>query len=223
MLSDSKGGYSLRGKIYYRLKESILNGEYRPGDNLVEMKLAKEMGVSRTPIREALRQLELEGLVRSIPNKGVVVEGVTKQDVEDIYAIRKMVEGLAARWASEKITSEELKELKDILGLMDYYTQKGEHDKLSELDSKFHDIIFKASQSRPLESILTNFHHFIQKARMVSIGSTGRASHTLEEHTDIFTALEASDPDAAEKAIVRHVESARANLIPYLKDKTDEN
>jgi DNA-binding GntR family transcriptional regulator len=222
MLSDSKGGYSLRSKIYYQLKESILNGEYKPGDNLIEMKLAKELGVSRTPIREAFRQLELEGLVYSIPNKGVVVEGVTKQDVEDIYTIRKMVEGLAARWASEKITPSQLKELKDILGLMEYYTEKGEHEKLSELDSKFHDIIFKASKSRPLESILTNFHHFIQKARMVSIGYTGRASHTLEEHTEIYNALEASDPDAAERALVNHVESARANLIPYLEDKTED-
>lgn len=221
MQSDTKGGHSLRSKTYYRLKESILNGEYKPGDNLIEMKLAKELGVSRTPIREAFRQLELEGLVYSIPNKGVIVEGVTKQDVEDIYTIRKMVEGLAARWASQKITPSQLQELKDILGLMEYYTQKGQHDKLSELDSKFHDIIFQATKSRPLESILTNFHHFIQKARMVSIGYTGRANHSLEEHAEIYKALEASDPDAAEQAIVRHVDSARANLIPYLKDKSE--
>lgn len=220
MLSDSKGGYSLRSKIYYQLKQSILNGEYKPGDNLIEMKLSKELGASRTPIREAFRQLELEGLVHSIPNKGVVVEGVTKQDVEDIYTIRKMVEGLAARWASEKITQDQLKELKDILGLMEYYTEKGDNEKLSELDSKFHDIIFKASESRPLESILTNFHHFIQKARMVSMGYTGRASHTLDEHMRIYDALKASDPDAAEKAIVNHVESARQSLCPYLKDRS---
>lgn len=221
MLSDSKGGFSLRSKTYHILKEAILRGDYKPGENLKETKLAKELGVSRTPIREALRQLELEGLVSSIPNKGVVVEGVTKQDVEDIYTIRKMVEGLAARWASEKITPDQLKELEDILGLMEYYTQKEDHDKLSELDTKFHDIIFHASNSRPLESILTNFHHFTQKARMVSIGSSGRASHSLDEHMSIYNALAAGDPDAAEEAVVRHVEGARQNLMPYLKDKSE--
>ncbi|NLZ51956.1 MAG: GntR family transcriptional regulator, partial [Thermoanaerobacteraceae bacterium] len=114
MLSDYQDtGYSLRSKIYHHLKNAILDGVYKPGDSLIEMKLAKELGVSRTPIREAIRQLELEGLVTSIPNKGVVVEGVTLQDVEDIYEIRKMIEGLAARWAAEKISDEQLKELKD--------------------------------------------------------------------------------------------------------------
>lgn len=210
-------GYSLRSKIYNKLKNAILNGVYKPGESLVEMKLAKELGVSRTPVREALRQLELEGLVSSIPNKGVVVEGVTPQDVEDIYAIRKMIEGLAARWAAEKITDEQLKQMKDILDLMEFYTEKDETDKISDLDTKFHDIIFRACDSRPLESVLTNFHHFIQRARLVSIKATGRAPHSLEEHRDIYNALEAHDPDAAEKAVVRHVESAQINLHPYLE------
>ena len=169
MISDfEETGYSLRSKIYHRLKNAILDGVYKPGESLIEMKLAKELGVSRTPIREAIRQLELEGLVSSIPNKGVVVEGVTMQDVEDIYDIRKMIEGLAARWAAEKITDEQLKELKDILDLMEFFTDKENVEKFSELDSKFHEIIFKASNSRP-ESVLSNFHHFIQRARLVSV------------------------------------------------------
>lgn len=192
---------------------------YKPGESLIEIKVAKELGVSRTPVREAIRQLELEGLVSSIPNKGVVVEGVTRQDVEDIYTIRKMIEGLAARWTAGKINDTQLKEMKDILDLMEFYTAKDETDKVSELDTRFHDIIFQACDSRPLESVLTNFHHFIQRARLVSIKCTGRAVHSLEEHRNIYNALEAHDPDAAEKAIISHVDSARQNLHPYFEEK----
>lgn len=221
MTSETQdSGYSLRTKIYHTLKNAILDGVYKPGESLIEMKLAKELGVSRTPIREALRQLELEGLVTSIPNKGVIVEGVSPQDVEDIYTIRKMIEGLAARWAAEKISDEQLKEVKDILDLMEFYTEKGNTEKLSELDSRFHDIIFQASNSRPLESVLTNFHQFIQRARTVSVKAKGRAVHSLEEHRKIYEALAAHDADAAEKAMTEHVGSARSNLIPFFeKDK----
>lgn len=219
MRSDlNEAGYSLRTKIYNRLRNNILNGVYKPGESLIEMKVAKELGVSRTPVREAIRQLELEGLVSSIPNKGVVVEGVTPQDVEDIYTIRKTIEGLSARWAAEKIKDEQLKEMKDILDLMEFYTTKGKTDKISALDTRFHDIIFQACDSRPLKSVLTNFHHFIQRARLVSIKSSGRAIPSLEEHRNIYEAMEAHDPDAAEVAITRHVESARINLHNYFEN-----
>jgi len=214
-----ESGYSLRNRIYQHLKNAILNGVYKPGESLIELKVAKELGVSRTPVREAIRQLELEGLVSSIPNKGVIVEGVTEKDVEDIYTIRKMIEGLAARWAAEKITPEQLKELKDVLDLMEFYTQKGEIDKVSELDTHFHDIIFRACQSRPLESVLSHFNHFIQRARLVSIKSIGRAQVSLEEHKKIYEALEKRDPEEAEKAMINHVEKAKMNLTPYLKDR----
>lgn len=214
-----ESGYSLRNRIYQHLKNAILNGVYKPGESLIELKVARELGVSRTPVREAIRQLELEGLVSSIPNKGVIVEGVTEKDVEDIYTIRKMIEGLAARWAAEKITPEQLKELKDVLDLMEFYTQKGEIDKVSELDTQFHDIIFRACQSRPLESVLSHFNHFIQRARLVSIKSIGRAQVSLEEHKKIYEALEKRDPEEAEKAMISHVEKARMNLTPYLKER----
>jgi DNA-binding GntR family transcriptional regulator len=209
-------GYSLRTKIYKQLKNDILNGVYKPGESLIEMKLAKEMGVSRTPVREAIRQLELEGLVSSIPNKGVIVEGITEEDVEDIYTIRKMIEGLAARWAAEKITDEQLEELREILDLMEFYTGKKDIDKVSEMDTRLHDVIFRACKSRPLESVLTNYHHFIKRARLVSMKSEGRALASLREHQEIYEALKNRDGDAAEKAMIKHISGARANLDPLL-------
>lgn len=93
---------SLHSRVYNRIRNDILNGVYEPGESLVELKLSEELGVSRTPVREALRQLELEGLVQSVPNKGATVRGVTEQDIQDIYTIRMLIEGLAARWAAEK-------------------------------------------------------------------------------------------------------------------------
>ena len=99
---------SLGNKIFRQLQDDILNGKYEPGDILTEMKLSEELGVSRTPIREALKQLELEGLVKTTPgSKRIIVQGITEKDIEDIYIIRMMIEGLAARWAAEKITPEE--------------------------------------------------------------------------------------------------------------------
>ena len=149
-----QGGYSLREKIFLKLRQDILDGKYKAGDSLVELKLAEEMGVSRTPVREAIRQLELEGLVYSIPNKGVFVEGITGQDIEDIYAIRECMEGLAARWAIERMDEQSLKELENLCELMEFYTGKGDLDRVGELNSKFHDLIFESTKSKPLKQEL---------------------------------------------------------------------
>ena len=114
--------HSLRGKIFTQLENDILRGKYKTGDVLNETKLSNELGVSRTPIREVLRQLELEGLVISIPNKGTIVRGLTKEDIEDIYEIRVLIEGVAARRATEKITTEQLAELEEIIHFEEFYT-----------------------------------------------------------------------------------------------------
>src|SRR5690554_2376002 len=158
----SQGGYSLREKIFQKLRQDILDGKYKAGDSLVEMKLAEEMGVSRTPVREAIRQLELEGLVYSIPNKGVFVEGITRQDIEDIYAIRECMEGLAARWAIERMDEKALKELENIYDLMEFYTAKGDLDQVGDLNSQFHDIIFESTKSKPLMQVLSDFQYYIE-------------------------------------------------------------
>lgn len=207
---------SLRGKVFNQIQNEILNGKYEPGDSLIETKLSEELGVSRTPIREALRQLELEGLVQSIPNKGAIVTGISTKDIEDIYTIRMMIEGLAARWAAEKITREELVELKEALDLEEFYTLKEDTDHLLKFDSKFHDIIFKASKSKPLMHTLSTFHHYVQRARNSSLESPGRALKSLEEHRAILKAIIDKDADKAEKLTTEHVRNASKN---YLKQR----
>lgn len=205
--------YSLRAKVFNQLQNDILNGKYHIGDNLIETKLSDELGVSRTPIREALRQLELEGLVQSIPNKGVIVRGISPQDIEDIYTIRMLIEGLAARWTAEKITAEELDELKEAVELEEFYTIKNDREHVLQLDSKFHEIIFKASKSKPLMHTLSSFHHYIQRARNISFGLPGRAQKALEEHKAILQAIMDRNPEMAEKLTIEHVKNASINFI----------
>jgi DNA-binding GntR family transcriptional regulator len=204
---------SLRGKVFIQLQNEILNGKYQVGDSLIETRLSEELGVSRTPIREALRQLELEGLVQSIPNKGAIVKGISAQDIEDIYTIRMMIEGLAAKWATEKITPQELEELKDAIDLEEFYTLKNDTEHLMQFDSKFHDIIFKASKSKPLMHTLSTFHHYVQRARSIAFSSPIRSREVLEEHKAIFRAIAEGDAEKAEKLTTDHVRNASRNLL----------
>ncbi len=211
---------SLHSRVYNRIRNDILNGVYEPGESLVELKLSEELGVSRTPVREALRQLELEGLVQSVPNKGATVRGVTEQDIQDIYTIRMLIEGLAARWAAEKITTEELEELKEAVDLEEFYTTKSNYGNLLRFDTRFHDIIFKASKSKPLMYTLSTFHRYVQKARRVSMSSPERAAEVLQEHKAILQAIIDRDADRAEKLMTEHVRNASLNLLKHGNKET---
>lgn len=211
MKKEEYGGYSLREKIFHKLRQDILNGKYKSGDNLVELKLAEEMGVSRTPVREAIRQLELEGLVTSIPNKGVIVKGFSKQDIEDMYLIRESLEGLAARWAIDRIKDEQLKELEDICELMEFYTDKGDLDHVGELNSRFHEIIFEATKSRPLRQILSDFQYYVQAIRLASLKTPGRAHQSLKEHKAIVEAFKKKETEAGERVMLEHIRNSRRN------------
>jgi DNA-binding GntR family transcriptional regulator len=210
---------SLREWVYNKIEEDILNGRYKPGDDLIETKLSEELGVSRTPIREAIRQLELEGLVQYFPNKGVVVRGVSSQDIEDIYTIRMLIEGLAARWATEKITQEELEEMEEALQLEEFYTMKNDINNLMRMDSRLHDIIYKASKSKPLMKTLSTYHNYIKKARSASFKTPGRAEKVLEEHREIFEAIKNRDAEKAEKLTSEHVRNASLNLLKQSEEE----
>jgi len=210
--SDQRSN-TLHSRVFNQIRNDILNGVYEPGESLIETKLSEELGVSRTPIREALRQLELEGLVQSVPNKGVTVKGVSAQDIQDIYTIRMLIEGLAARWAAEKITPEELEELQEAVDLEEFYTTKEDYGQLLRFDTRFHDIIFRASKSMPLMHTLSTFHHYVQKARRISMSSPKRAMEVLKEHKAILQAIIDRDADRAEKLTTQHVKNASMNLL----------
>lgn len=127
--------YSLRGRVFHRIREDILSGKYKEHEELKEVAIGEELGVSRTPVREAFRQLELEGLIQMIPNKGAYVTGITTQDVRDIYMIRSYMEGLCARWAAEKISKEQLAEMEENIFLSEFHASKGHLEQMAELDN----------------------------------------------------------------------------------------
>jgi len=200
---------SLRNKVFKYIKSQIINGIYSPGETLLELKLADELGVSRTPIREAIRLLEVEGLVETTAKKGAVVLGISQKDVEDIYAIRELVEGLAARLAVERMNPLELRDLQKTFDLMEFYAQKNDVEELAELDNRFHQLIYEASGSKILNLTLSNLHQYIQLARLESLKMKNRLPCTIAEHQAILGAFLSKDPNSAETALTEHVKQAR--------------
>jgi DNA-binding GntR family transcriptional regulator len=196
---------SLRGKVFQQIREDILSGKYKDGEELREISLGEELGVSRTPVREALRQLELEGLVKIIPNKGAYVTGISDKDIRDIYVIRSYLEGLAARWACEKISGSEIDSLEEIVFLSEFHAKKKHYEQLVELDNKFHESIYRASGSKILEHELTTFHHYLERIRKESLKKEQRALQSNEEHLAILEAMRKRDGDLAEKLAHEHI------------------
>ena len=123
--------YSLHGRVFQKIREDILSGKYKEHEELKEVAIGEELGVSRTPVREAFRQLELEGLIQMIPNKGAYVTGITAKDVEDIYMIRSLLEGLCARMATDKISKAQLEEMEENVYLAEFHADKGHIDQMA--------------------------------------------------------------------------------------------
>ncbi len=206
---------SLRGQVFDKIRSDILNGKYKRGEELVESSIGKELGISRTPVREAIRQLELEGLVQLVPNKGAFVTGISEKDVRDIYLIRARLEGLAARMAAKNITPELLEAMEETVVLSEYHAKKEHYEQVCEMDSKFHKLLYKASGSRILEHTLTDFHQYVQRVRMASIMQKRRMEKSNDEHDAILTAIREHDEEKAELVATRHISNTVENLKNY--------
>jgi len=212
LFDQKKENRSLTSIIFDRIREEILNNKYNVGEKIVEAKLAEELGVSRTPVREALKQLELDGLVENIPNRGVVVKGITTQDIADIYTIRMEIEGIAAKWCVERMDDEHIDTLKEIFELMEFYTFKKDVERCFELNTKFHETIYMATKSRYLEHVLKDFQIFMKATRIKSLKTEGRMEDSLEEHKLILEALLNKDVPLAVERIKNHINNSRKNV-----------
>jgi DNA-binding GntR family transcriptional regulator len=204
--------YSLRGRVFNKIREDILAGIYKENEELKENTIGTELGVSRTPVREALRQLELEGLVTIIPNKGAYVTGITSKDIHDIYMIRSYLEGLCAKWACEHITEAQIEALDEIVYLSEFHARRSHHEQLVDLDNKFHDLIYKASGSKILDHVLSDFHHYVERIRKITLSRTSRATKSNEEHALILDAIKKRDGDLAEKLAHEHIMNTIKNI-----------
>lgn len=211
--SEVSDKYYLRGRVFSRLREDILSGRYEEYEELREVAIGEEMGVSRTPVREAFRQLELEGLIQIVPNKGAYVTGITEKDVKDIYMIRSLLEGLCARWATEHITEEQMEEMEENVYLAEFHARKGHLEQLAELDNRFHDIMYEACDSKILEHQLKDFHQYVLRVRKKTLANANRGPKSNEEHKGIMEAIKAKDGELAEKLAHQHMINAYDNMV----------
>lgn len=214
-----KGSKSLGISVFEELEEGILNGKIESGENLTEIKLSSDLGVSRTPVREALRMLEQKNLVQITPNKGAIVLGISEKDLDDIYTIRMNIEGLGARWTVANITEEQIDDLKEIVELQEFYMMKDSLEQINQLDAKFHEKMYEYSNSRTLQYMLSDLHHMIKRYRKISFNSKGRTEKAIEEHRKILEAVISHDSDAAEKLTIQHIKNAKENLLNIIKKR----
>ncbi len=205
---DKTKHFSRADFVFETLERDILSGVYSKGDLLTELKLCERLGVSRTPVREALNRLKQEQLVKE-GSQGVVVRGISAQDLLDIYEIRRRIEGYATRLCAERITEEELEELRETLALQTFYTERGGADHIRDADTRFHELVYRYCGSQVLQTTLSDLHRKIQRYRKISVEDPTRAHIAVMEHSDILTALEQHDGKTAERLSVLHIENAR--------------
>lgn len=203
---------SLADQVFEHLENDILSGKYSRGEILTEGKLSAELGVSRTPIREALRRLEQEHIIEE-SGKGSVVIGITEKDLADIFLIREQLECLAAAAAAENRTEEQLAALKETLELQEFYLEKQDADRIKYMDNQFHMTLYKLSGSMTFFDILAPLHKKVQKYRRASLESKSRAAASVNEHRKIYEAIAKSDPELASKYAKEHVNYAYNHII----------
>lgn len=216
---DFSNSFSLTDEIADVVRERILKGEYEIGEKIKENQIATELRVSRTPIREAFKLLENEGLIDYIPNRGCFAKGFTQQDVDDIYAVREALEELAVTWAVERITPEEVTALEEECDLMEFYTKKKDRKKVLELNSSFHDIIYTAARSRFLAQVLRSYKEYIDKTRKAIFYEQSYLEAILAEHRLILDGIRERDKEKAIDAIRKHLKASqnRAETVWNLK------
>ncbi len=198
---------SLAGQVFENLERDILSGKYERGDVLTETKLSEELGVSRTPIREALRRLEQEHMIE-IGSKGAIVVGISEEDIDVIYEVRSRIEGIASRLAAKRASDADIEGLRQTIELQEFYTIKGNAEKIKNEDNDFHKKIYVLSGCMPLADTLEALHKKVVKYRRASLATEGHSKDALEEHRAIFEAIAVHDGDAAEAATVKHVSNA---------------
>ncbi|HHW62093.1 MAG TPA: GntR family transcriptional regulator [Syntrophomonadaceae bacterium] len=207
----------LRELVLESIRDAIIKGTLKPGERLMEIQLAEELGVSRTPVREALRKLELEGFIVMVPRKGAYVADLSVKDIADVFEIRIALEGLAAALAAERITDEELELMERSLIEKGEAIVAGDLERLVQVDASFHETLYQASRNERLNAIINNLREQIQRFRSASLSYPGRNKKSLDEHRAILEALEARNVTLARQLAQEHIENAENVLIETLK------
>ena len=203
---------SLADCVFDKLENDILSGKYAYGELLTEARLSEELGVSRTPIREAIRRLEQEHILL-VTGKGLKVQGITREDIRDIMDIRVRVEGLAAFYAAQRMSEEDKKKLQEALELQEFYAAKEDSDHMQWQDHEFHETIYAGCGSLTLQNVLVPLHRKAQKYRRASVEKRSRAEASVREHRKIYEAIAAGNAEEAERQMIEHIENARKSIL----------
>ncbi|NBH83414.1 GntR family transcriptional regulator [bacterium C-53] len=209
---------SLRDVVYLTVRQAILTGELKPGERLMELHLSHELGVSRTPIRGAMRRLKDEGLVVVIPRKGAHVAQITEKHLSDVLEVRGVLEQRAVAWACEYITKDELSRLKKACIEFAIATKKKDMAAIAKADEAFHSIIYKATQNDTLVILLNNLSEQMYRYRFEYIKDIKEYEVLVKEHKDIYLALAKQDPQGAAEAIKIHIDNQAIGIFRILDE-----
>lgn len=213
-------GYDLLSKkVYFILKKEIIKGSFKPGDKVLEGRIAEQMGISRTPVREAIRELAAEGFVTLSPNQGVVVRSVSAESIREVLQIHSVLEGLAARLSCEVINEEDLKELENYVNKMEKLTNKKDLSTYSEVDLRFHELIVNICRNKRLMQMRKNISDQAQRYRISSLRIPRRLKESLKEHRKILEAFKTKDPKKADSMSQKHIQNALKNILVKVIEK----
>lgn len=209
----------LRDVVFNTLRQAILRGELKPGERLMEIQLANKLGVSRTPIREAIRKLELEGLVLMIPRRGAEVAEITEQNLRDVLEVREALEELSVKLACEHATQAQIEEMKQAAKVFEESLSGDDVTRIAEADVAFHDAINMATDNQKLIQILNNLREQMYRYRMEYLKDRQSHSVLVREHEEILNALCARDAEKALNVTITHIERQRDHILNLLTKK----
>jgi len=209
----------LREVVFETIRNAIISGSLKPGERLMEVQMAERLGVSRTPIREAIRKLELEGLIIMLPRKGAYVADLSVKDLTEVLEIRAALEGMATGLAVTRINECEIEELELIALKFHKALENGDLEELLFQDSQFHETIFKASRNERLIQLNNNLREQVQRFREMYLKKINRSKKTSMEHFDIVEAISRRDISKAEKLARKHIETTENGILEMMENK----
>ena len=212
-INSDRSGQPLSAGLYSDLQKDILSGELASGSKLTEQVICNRYNVSRTPVREALRQLESDGLIENIPNRGAFVTGLTRRDISDLFDLRALFEIQAVEWAVKRMTSEDIDALSETVDFMEFYTLKDDVEKVLTFNSQFHSIIYAGTKDRMIQKTLSIYQTYLKHSAPAKTYTGDYLKTILDEHKAIFEAFETKNPAAGRKAMEYHMEQSKLRRI----------
>ncbi len=210
---NEKSSQPLSAGLYQEIQKDILSGALPSDSKLTEATVCKRYGVSRTPVREAFRQLESDGLIENIPNRGAYVRGLNKREISDLFDLRTLFEIQAVEWAIKRMSAEDIDQLRETMEFMEFYTLKDDIEKVLSFNTQFHNTIYAGTKDRMIQKTLSTYQLYLKHSAPARTFSGEYLKHVLEEHKAIFDAFENKNVAAGRKAMEYHMQQSKLRRI----------